>query len=147
MNKAFTREPDSADALCPRCGALGEAVDRVTIEALVQPQVLDRLAPSASYCPTPVCEVVYFDAFERAVTTDELVRPVYPKDPDAPICPCFGVCTQAIEQDIAEGTVERTRQLVAQAKSPEAHCRVMSVNGRSCATEVQRYYMRRKNAR
>src|SRR5687768_9601618 len=146
MNKAFTREPDSDDVLCPRCGAMGAAVDRATIEALVKPEVLDRLAPSASYCTTPVCEVVYFDAFERVITTDELVRPVYPKDPDAPICPCFGATTDAIEQDVAEGTVSRTRQLVEQAKSPAARCQVMSVTGHSCAAEVQRYYMRRRNA-
>ena len=146
MTKAFVREPEGDDVRCPRCGALGPAVDRVTVEALAKPEAVERLAPSANYCPTPICEVVYFDAFERVVTTDELVRPVYPKDPDAPICPCFAVCTEAIEQDLSEGTVERTRQMVAQAKSPEARCQVMSVNGRSCSTEVQRYYMRRKNA-
>lgn len=145
MNKAFVREPDSDDAKCPRCGALGTSVLRETVEALVKPEVLDRLAQSASYCPTPICEVVYFDAFERVVVTDELIRPVYPKDPDAPICPCFGVTTDAIEQDLTEGTVQRTRQLVEQAKSPEARCQTMAVQGRSCATEVQRYYMRRKN--
>jgi hypothetical protein len=142
MNKAFTREPDSADALCPRCGALGEAVARVTVEALVKPEVLDRLAQTASYCTTPTCEVAYFDAFERVVTTDELIRPVYPKDPSAPICACFGTTADVIEQDLAEGTVQRTRQLVEQSKSPAARCQVMSVNGKSCATEVQRYYMK-----
>jgi hypothetical protein len=142
MNKAFTREPDSEDALCPRCGALGQAVERVTVEALVKPEVLDRLAQTASYCPTPTCEVAYFDAFERVVTTDELVRPVYPKDPSAPICACFGATCDVIEQDLAEGSVLRTRQLVEQAKSPAARCQVMSVTGKSCATEVQRYYMK-----
>jgi hypothetical protein len=144
MNKAFTREPDSDDALCPRCGGRGDDVARETIEALVKPEVLDRLAPSASYCATPTCEVAYFDAFERVVTTDELLRPVYPKDPDAPICPCFGATTDVIEQDLAEGTVKRTRQLVEQAKSPAARCKTMSVTGHSCAAEVQRYYMRGK---
>ncbi len=145
MNKAFVREPDSDDVNCPRCGARGPAVNRPTVEALVKPAVLARLAPSANFCPTPICEVVYFDAFERVVTTDELVRPVYPKDPDAPICPCFNATTDMIEQDIAEGTVRRTRQLVEQAKSSAARCKTMSVTGQSCAAEVQRYYMRRKS--
>lgn len=146
MNKAFVREPDSDDVRCPRCSAWGTSVDRVTVEALVKPEVVERLAPSASYCPTPTCEVVYFDAFERVVTIDELVRPVYPKDPDAPICPCFRATTDAIDQDIAEGTVVRTRQMVEQAKSPAARCHEMSVTGRSCAMEVQRYYMKHKSS-
>lgn len=144
MNKAFVREPDGDDAICPRCGARGPAVNRPTIEVMVQAAVFDRLAPSASFCPTPTCEVVYFDAFERVVTTDELLRPVYPKDPDAPICPCFNATTDDIERDIAEGTVKRTRQMVEQAKSSAARCATMSVTGHSCAAEVQRYYMRRK---
>lgn len=145
MNKAFVREPDSDDVRCPRCSALGPAVDRVTVEALARPEAVERLAPSANYCPTPICEVVYFDAFERVVTTDELIRAVYPKDPDAPICPCFAATTDVIEQDLAEGTVLRTRKLVEQAKSPAARCQTMSVTGHSCAAEVQRYYMRRKS--
>jgi hypothetical protein len=145
MNKAFVREPEGDDGNCPHCGARGESVERRTVEAMVTPEVLDRLAQTASYCPTPNCEVVYFDAFERVVTTAELVRPVYPKDPDAPICPCYGATTDLIDQDLAEGTVERTRRLVEQARSPATRCMVMSVTGRSCAAEVQRYYMRRRS--
>jgi hypothetical protein len=144
MNKAFTREPDSDDVLCPRCGARGDDVQRETVEALARPEAAARLAPTASYCPTPTCDVVYFDAFERVVTTAEILRPVYPKDADAPICPCFGVTTDPIDQDLAENTVERTRQLVAQSKSPEAHCLTAAPHGRSCAAEVQRYYMQRR---
>src|SRR5688572_685689 len=129
MNKAFTREPDSDDVLCPRCGAIGSEVARETVEALVKPEFQNKLAQSASYCATPTCEVVYFDAFERAVTTDELVRPVYPKDPDAPICPCFDATTAVLEQDLDEGTVQLTRQLGEHAKSPAARCKVMSASG------------------
>jgi hypothetical protein len=144
MNKAFVREADSDDVRCPRCGSMGEAVDEATVRALVKPEVADRLAQSASYCVLPVCEVVYFDAFERVVTIDELMHPVYPKDPDAPICPCFGATTEMIEEDLAEGGVQRTRKLVEQSKSPAAQCLTHSVNGKSCAAEVQRYYMKRR---
>lgn len=144
MNKAFVREPDSDDALCPRCGAQGLSVGPATIAAQAKPEFAETLAPGASYCPTPTCDVVYFDAFERVITTEQLVRPVYPKDPSAPICPCFGATCDVIDQDLAEGTVTRTRQLVEQAKSPEARCETMSVSGRSCASEVQRYYIQRR---
>ena len=145
MNKAFTREPDSDDLRCPRCGANGLDVGRETIEALAQPAAVTRLAPSACYCATPICDVVYFDAFERIITTDELVRPVYPKDPDAPICPCFGATCEVIEQDLADGSVLRVRKLVEQSKSPAANCKLTTPSGHSCAMEVQRYYMQRRN--
>jgi hypothetical protein len=145
MNKAFVREPDNEDVLCPRCGASGESVQPQTLEAHALPEALTKLASGACYCPTPTCEVVYFDAFERVVTTSELLHPVYPKDPDAPICPCFGATCELIEQDLAEGTVQRVRKLVEQAKSPQARCEVLSVNGRSCAMAVQRYYMQRRS--
>lgn len=142
MNKAFTREPDSDDTLCPHCGTRGQDVGRTTIEALAHPDAAARLAPSACYCPTPVCDVVYFDAFERVVTTDEIVRPVYPKDPDAPICPCFGASTDIIDDDLAAGSVLEVRKLIAQAKSAAARCETMSPSGKSCADEVQKYYMK-----
>jgi hypothetical protein len=144
MNKAITREPDSDDALCPRCGTRGLSVTKAAIEAHARPEFHDHLAPGASYCPTPTCDAVYFDAFERVITADQLVAPVYPKDPAAPICPCFSATTAVIDDDIAEGVVRRTRALVEQSKSPAARCDVMSVDGRSCAAEVQRYYMRNK---
>ncbi|HTN76798.1 MAG TPA: hypothetical protein VL096_16175 [Pirellulaceae bacterium] len=146
MNKAFTREPDSPDSRCPRCGAIGQDVATDTIAAHALPEAIARLAPSACYCPTPVCEVVYFDAFERGILVSELRCPVYPKDPDAPICPCFGATIDEIEQDLAEGTVLRVRKMVEQAKSPAANCHLLAVHGRSCATEVQRYFMQRRNA-
>ena len=31
MNKAFVREPDTTDVLCPRCGAAGVSVLRVGV--------------------------------------------------------------------------------------------------------------------
>ncbi len=144
MNKAFTREPDSDDYRCPRCETLGQDVARETLEAFAPAAAIELLAPGVCYCPTPTCEVVYFDAFERVITTAELPRPVYPKDPDAPICPCFGGTCDEIEQDLAEGSVLRVRRMVEQAKSPQARCQVMTPSGKSCATEVQRYYMQRR---
>ena len=44
--------------------------------------------------------MAYFDAFERAILSADLTKPVYPKDPDAPICACFGLTRRDIEQDV-----------------------------------------------
>ena len=78
-------------------------------------------------------------------TIDSLLQPVYPKDPQAPICACFQFHTNEIDLDIAEGGVRRTRELIEKAKSPDAHCSTAAANGQSCAAEVQRYYMKHRS--
>ena len=144
MNKAFVREADSDVRHCPFCGSLGQAVERVTLDAWVQPESRGQIGDSAMFCIEPQCEVAYFDSFERVVTIDKLTRPAYPKSADAPICGCFGLTCGEIEEDVAEGSVAHTRAGVERAKSPDARCSAMSVNGQSCVAEIQRYYFKRK---
>ena len=146
MNKAFVKEPEVGDsAYCPRCQSLGVVVRETTLAAHLPPAVLAaEIANVAFFCPFPTCEVAYFDSFERVVTTDKLLGLVYPKDPDAPICACFGLKTDDIEQDLAEGGVVRTRALLEKAKSAAAQCLTKSPAGQSCVGEVQRYYMKRR---
>jgi len=142
MNKAFVRDPDPSDARCPRCGSIGTPVGRETLESFVLPESLELVATSAFFCPYPTCEIVYFDVFNRSLGTDSLRRCVYPKDPNAPICGCFGFTQDDIEQDIAEGGATRCRHLIEKAKSPDARCSLLSVSGQSCIGEVQRTFMR-----
>lgn len=147
MNKAFVRESDVTDELCPRCGVAGVPVQRETLRALLVESAWQAVADPANFCPTPVCEVAYFDGFQRFVTVAELKRPVYPKDPDAPLCACFGLTRQEIEQDLAEGGVARTRACVQRAQSAEAHCIECSATGRNCVGDVQRYYLQRRGGK
>lgn len=147
MNKAFIREPDAAADYCPRCGSQGEPVEQATLAAYLAPEDLKRLASSANFCPAPQCEVAYFDVFERVVPATALRRPAWPKDPDAPICACFGLTRADVERDVAEGTVARVRAAVAMAQSPEARCPEQAANGRRCVAYIQRFYMQcRKRA-
>lgn len=143
MNKAFVREPDQDAIYCPDCGAAGVAVPEAVLARYIPADKRPRLGASCFFCETPTCAVAYFDTVEDSVTVGELAHPVYPKDPTAPICPCFGVGCDAIELDLAEGGVpHRTRDLVARAKSDEARCGQCSPSGRSCVADVQRYYIR-----
>ena len=143
MNKAFIRERDHTDqAHCPRCGSLGLPVGRETLAALLLPEALSAVAESAFFCPYPACEIVYFDVFDRTVGNRSVRRAVYPKDPNAPICGCFGLTRDDIDQDIAEGVVTRCKDLIAKSKSTASRCSIMAADGRSCISEVQRYYMR-----
>jgi hypothetical protein len=142
LNKAFVREPDSTDVRCPQCQAIGELALRSALESLVPVEARRALAATAYFCPTPVCEVAYFDAFEATVPIDALSRPVYPKDPDAPVCPCFGLTLSDIEAEAAASTPVRIRELNRASKTDAARCFELSPTGRCCLPEVQKLYFR-----
>src|SRR6478672_10661744 len=142
MNKAFVREPDATDVLCPRCKAAGVSALRAAFEAHVPAKERRAMAASTYFCPTPNCQVAYFDAFEAVVSTDSLVHPVYPKDSRAPLCACFGLTVEDVEADVAEGTPRRIRELLAKSKTSAAHCEELSPTGRSCIPDVQRCYFK-----
>jgi Zinc binding domain len=141
MNKAFVREPDSTADYCPRCGSKGEPVGTETLKAFLTDEQRGAIAESANFCPAPKCDVVYFDSFERAFLTTDLQRPVYPKDPTAPICACFGLTRDDIEQDVREGVTTRVKAVIEKAKTPAARCRQMAANGKPCIAYVQKCYM------
>jgi len=119
---------------------------RLTFEAHVPAEARRPLAASAYFCPTPNCPVAYFDAFEATVLAGALVRPVYPKDPSAPLCPCFGLTLDDVEADVAEPVPRRIRELLAKSKSDAARCDELSPTGRSCIPDVQKCYFRLRGA-
>jgi hypothetical protein len=125
---------------------LGVAVTHETLQSFVLPNALDSVAESAFFCPFPTCEIVYFDVFDRVINAESIKQHVYPKDPNAPICGCFGLTLDDIEQDVREGVVTRCKALIARAKSDEARCATMSPSGQSCIPEIQRQYMKRRQA-
>ncbi len=145
MNKAFVREPEQAADYCPRCGSNGAAVSVEVVKAYLTDDQRRGLAEPVNFCPSPKCGVAYFDVLERVVMASELARPIYPKDPTAPICACFGLTRQDIEEDVAENVVTRTKAVVEKAKSPQARCAYTAANGQSCIAYVQKYYMECRN--
>ena len=143
MNKAFVREPDDdGRRLCPRCGSLGKAVLAGPLDQHVRPEFRDRIRSSAWFCPYSDCTVAYFDSFGSMILVEELNSPVYPKDPDAPLCACFGFTIEEIEADVDEGTPVRIRELLQKSQSPEARCQSLAADGTCCMTEVKRIYMK-----
>ena len=141
MNKAFMREPDQTAEYCPRCGSKGEPVgSKVLAVYLTEPQ-RKQLSEPANFCPSPQCPVGYFDSFERLVLAADLRVAVYPKDPAAPLCACFGLTRDDIEADVQEGVATRTKAVLEKAKSPQALCSERAANGRPCVAYVQKYFM------
>ena len=145
MNKAFVRESDDLSPRCPRCASLGEGVGPDTTTAFIRPETGVALGTDAYFCPYPLCQVAYFDTFERVVWVTDLVRPVYPKDPTAPICGCLGFSTDEIDEDLYEGGFTRTREHIQRVKSGEYPCRTSCVNGRGCIDALQAYYFKHRN--
>jgi hypothetical protein len=145
MNKAFVREPESTADYCPRCGSKGDPVGAEALQSYLTDQQRRGLAAPVNFCPSPKCGVAYFDALERVVMAAELARPVYPKDPTAPICACFGLTRQDIERDVEEGVVTRTKAVLEKAKSPAARCARLAANGEPCIAYVQKYYLECRN--
>jgi hypothetical protein len=115
---------------------------RAAFETHVPAEARRPLAASTYFCSTPTCPVAYFDAFEAIALTDSLVRPVYPKDPTAPLCSCFGLTLDDVEADVASPAPTRIRALLAKSKSPAARCEELSPTGRSCIPDVQRCYFK-----
>ena len=143
MNKAFVKEPEfDGRAFCPGCGQLGIPVRGVTLDAFVQPAARGDLGDDAWFCGFDRCDVAYFNLFESTVSCEQLLRRVYPMDPRAPICGCFGLQMSEIEADVAEGHPSRLRELAGRSKSDEAHCQTAAADGRCCMQEAQRIYFR-----
>jgi len=141
MNKAFVREPDQTVDYCPCCGSKGEPVGIETLRSFLTEKQRQAVTKSAYFCPSPKCDVVYFDSFERTVLTTDIQRPVYPKDSTTPICACFGLTREDIERDVQEGVATRVKAIIEKAKSSAARCRQTAANGKPCVAYVQKYYM------
>lgn len=144
MNKAFVREPDDVASRCPKCQSLGQSVGPQTLNAQLDPALRRNLAESACFCPSEQCDVVYFDDFSGVVTRDVFDQPIPIKDANAPLCSCFGLTREDIEDDVAEGVVTRTKAAVQKAQSAEARCTTLAPNGRSCVADVQGYFFKCK---
>jgi hypothetical protein len=143
MNKAFIREPDlEGRVYCPRCGSLATSVGAGPLDTYVRGEARMRLQESAWFCSFGRCDVAYFSHLGSMVTVDELVRPIYPKDLDAPICVCFGFGYEDVVAEVDADPPLRLRELLAKTRSDEAHCAVLAPDGRCCSNALQELFVR-----
>ena len=127
---------------CPRCGVIGTPVARHTVAAHVPPEAAGRLSDTAYFCSNPRCNIAYYDALEQWLPIDLLDRSIFPKDPMAPICSCFGMTAQDVEADAKAGRTDRIKQLIVRAQTTDARCDELAPNGCSCVPEIQRHYLK-----
>ncbi|HXX94932.1 MAG TPA: hypothetical protein VEN81_15005 [Planctomycetota bacterium] len=140
MSRAFIRDPEPGEPLCPGCGTPGDEVGRPTLEAQLSLEARTPLGGSAFYCVNPDCSTAYFNLWGARVPAAVLGSGAYPKDPDRPICPCFGITAAEVEEDARQGRKDRIRDLMERAGGPGARCVERSPDGRPCLPRVLRLF-------
>jgi hypothetical protein len=145
MSRAFVRDPETPGPTCPSppgCGGIGVPVSTTTLRARLRPEAAARFEEEAFFCPDPACEVAYFDGRLAWAARSELLEPAYPKQEGAPLCACFGVSREAIEELGRRGDKAAMREFLERTTSPAARCATRAADGRSCATEARRVFLR-----
>ena len=150
MSRAFVKEEETQDPRCPvppGCGGAGVPVSQLTLAARLRPDAAARFSGAAFFCPVPTCEVAYFDAGGERATRAELVAPVFPKSRGAPLCACFGVTQEQLEELGRRGDKAGMREFLERTASAQARCEQSAADGRCCATEARRVFLRELEAR
>lgn len=132
---------------CPRCGAPGKPVARVTLGALLKPQARLRIPPGDKFwfCASPACEAVYFDPGGMAFTKPDLSVRVGIKESTEPkpLCYCFGFTEENILEDAKRcGQPAIPDTIKAQVKTGNCYCEVTNPQGSCCLGNVGRVIQR-----
>ena len=144
MSRAFVKEPDAPEPRCPEprgCGGRGAEVGRFTVRSNVGDDAAATLTDPVHFCDDSTCPVVYFDSAGGRIETDTLVETRWPKAPDAPLCPCFGLHEEEITEWGRDGRTDRMRELLAKAEGPDARCLSRTLDGRPCVQEARRLFL------
>jgi hypothetical protein len=140
MSRAFMKEGEAPEPRCPACDAAGEPVGAPTLDAQVPPALRGLLGDKAYYCPTPTCRIGYFNGWGSTFPAEKLQNRTFPKDPDAPLCPCFLLSAADLIADAREGIKTRIQEIREEADAPDAKCPTLSPDGKSCATRAMQLF-------
>ena len=141
------KDPETGEPRCPGCGGLGDPVGAATLEAHVPAALRPPLGASAFYCAAPSCRTGYFNAWGASVPADRLTGSAWPKDPEGPICPCFGMNAEDVLSDAREGRKERVKELRERSMGPDARCAASAPDGLCCVARVLRLFREAFEAR
>ena len=147
MSRAFMKESEPGEPRCPACKGIGIPVGAPTLEAQLPAEFRAKLVGAACWCESAECRTAYFDAWGTAVGVDRLRSIPHPKDPEGPICFCFGLSAAQITADARDGRKERVKDLKERAEGPEARCTERCPDGRPCLPRVMRLFRESFEAR
>lgn len=136
-------EAPAVDDRCHRCGEKGSPVHRRTMESLLKPAALPRLANAPYFFDrTPECDIVYFSNQARSYfRKEELKVRVGLKETEPPVtlCYCFGHTVESARKEIvATGRSTVAARITAGVKASRCSCDVKNPSGRCCLGEVNR---------
>jgi hypothetical protein len=129
--------------VCRRCRHRGQAVLKQTVESLLKPEALARLAHADYFFDaSPACEVVYFSNAKHSyfTKTDLRVR-VGIKETESPIplCYCFGHTVESARGEIeATGKSSVAARITKEIQAGNCACEVKNPSGRCCLGEVNK---------
>lgn len=128
--------------LCGHCGREGQPVDRITLQALLKPEMLGEVNGSHYlFCASSHCPVVYYAGDGTQFRKDQLrVRVGLNETEDPiPVCYCFGVTECMIREEIQQtGRSSASTRIRAEVKARNCRCEVENPSGRCCLGEVIR---------
>lgn len=142
----------AADDRCRRCGQRGRRVLRETMESLLKPEALERLAEEPYYFDrTPECNVVYFSKEAPSYFhKDELTVRVGLKETESPIplCYCFGhTAESAREEIVTTGRSTVAQRIATEVQVGNCSCEVKNPSGKCCLGDVNRAIQQIQNER
>jgi hypothetical protein len=126
--------------VCPACNQKGKSVPVITLKSLLKPSALETIQPESTYsfCPTPVCEVVYFNG-SQTFSTDTLKVSVFQKDSatDVPVCYCFDWTRKRLIQSVQQQESKRPIDHISeQVQDNRCGCEVNNPQGSCCLGNV-----------
>lgn len=128
--------------VCQQCGRPGKPVDRITVDALLKPELRAGLNGTRYvFCETPDCPVVYVALDGTRFTKDQIRVRVGLKETEDPIlvCYCFGVTERMIREEMERtGRSTASSRIRAEVKAGHCRCEVENPSGRCCLGEVSR---------
>jgi len=137
----------AADDRCRQCGGKGRLVLRETMESLLKPEALGRLADEPySFDRSPDCDVVYYsnEAGSYFLKDDLTVR-VGMKETKSPIflCYCFGHTEESVRDEFATtGRSTVAESINAEVQAGNCACDVKNPSGNCCLGDVNRAVLR-----
>ncbi len=146
MNVPFVssspRQPQGT-GVCPRCGATGKAVKRVTLESLLKGDALTRSGSDVyRFCPNERCEVVYFaEGGGRIFPKSDLNVRVGIKETVAPrpVCYCFNHTIEEINDEIRLTGKTAVQDDIKTRMRAACWCETKNPQGSCCLSTVTRY--------
>lgn len=126
---------------CPMNGKPTKPVGRITVEALIKPEIKVELLPQPYYfCNAPDCPVVYVsEGGEHLITKDMLTVRVGIKETEGPmpLCYCFGYERSDVQLDIRLKNDTDIESIIRQrVKAKECWCEEANPSGACCLGEV-----------